>query len=60
MSRDLRTHTIQHDVPEDDIVESLANFGISRDMLPTCMGGTVDIDQSEWIANRRAVELEEI
>jgi hypothetical protein len=31
-----------------------------KDMLPTQMGGTIELSQSEWIANRRAVELEEI
>jgi len=60
MDKDLRTHTIQHDVPESEILEVLSTYGICKDMVPSNMGGTVVVDQSVWITNRRAVELEEI
>ena len=60
MSKDMRIHTIQHDVPENEIIEVLSNYGIYRDMLPTEMGGTVKLDLDEFVANRFAIELEEL
>lgn len=56
----MRIHTIQHDVPENEIIEVLSNYGIYRDMLPTDMGGTVKLDLDEFVANRFATELEEL
>lgn len=55
-----RARTLFHDVPEKDIVEVLSAYGIEKEMLPTEMGGTVGFSQEEWVANRRAVEMEEI
>jgi hypothetical protein len=55
-----RSRTKFHDVPESEIVESLANYGILHSMLPTAMGGTVQFSQSQWIAQRRAAEMEEL
>lgn len=49
-----------HDVSEGNVLEILAEFGIKKDMLPVEMGGSVRLTQAEWIANRRAVEMEEI
>jgi hypothetical protein len=60
MDKDMRSRVQFHDVPETDIAQSLCKFGILESMLPTHMGGRVVINQSEWIANRRASELEEI
>lgn len=55
-----RCRTLFHDVPESEILKVLSNYGILPDMLPMEMGGSVVLNQPEWIANRWAVELEEI
>jgi hypothetical protein len=60
LGKELRSRVRIHDVPESDIAQILCGFGILKDMLPIHMGGTVELNQSEWIANRRAAELEEI
>lgn len=60
MDRRTRSRTLMHDVPESGYVDLLSEYGISRDMLPREMGGTIELDQSEWIANRRALEMEEL
>ena len=49
-----------HDVPESQLLDVLSNYGIHKEMLPTEMGGTVQLGQAEWITNRRAAELMEI
>jgi len=59
-NKQVRSRVVFHDVPESDIVDSVAEYGILRDMLPTLMGGTVELNMSEWIANRRAIEMEEL
>lgn len=56
----LRDRNLQHDVPESQILDVLSSYGIMKDMLPLEMGGTIVLDQSEWIANRRAAEIEQI
>lgn len=56
----VRARIMTHDVPESDIVNALSDYGITKAMLPTEMGGDVELNQSEWIADRRAVELQEI
>lgn len=56
----VRSRVVFHDVPESELLDSLSKFGILKDMVPTDMGGTVLLDRSEWIANRRALEMEEI
>ena len=55
-----RSRKLVHDVPESQLLDVLSDYGILKDMLPTEMGGTVLLDQAEWIASRRAAELEEI
>lgn len=54
-----RSSTLIHD-PESHMPEVLSNYGILKEMLPTEMGGTVQLDHAEWISNRRAAELKEI
>ena len=44
LTKDMRIHTIQHDVPENEVIEVLSNYGLYRNMLPTQMGGTVTLD----------------
>lgn len=56
----MRIHTIQHDVPENEVIEILSNYGLYRNMLPTQMGGTVRLDLEEFVAKRFAIELEEL
>lgn len=62
LSKEGRARTLIHDVPENEILDLLTNYGIRREMLPTSMGGTVDLDKwlLSWIAYRRAIEMEEI
>jgi len=55
-----RSRTILHDVPEDEIVSALSRYGILKYMIPTEMGGTMQHDIGEWIAQRYAAELEQI
>lgn len=60
MTKEVRARTLEHYVADSNYVEILSEFGITREMLPTEMGGTVNFDQREWVAQRRAIELEEI
>jgi len=62
LNRDGRSRTLIHDVPESEILSVLAEYGILNHMLPTYMGGTVDLDPwlSTWVDHRRAIEMEEI
>jgi hypothetical protein len=57
-----RYRTLIHDVPENEILATFAEYGISKEVLPTEVGGDVDVDTwlSTWIAQRRALEMEEI
>lgn len=55
-----RTRTNLHDVPESQLLKTLSEFGIRREMLPTEMGGTIQLNAYEWMAERRAIELEEL
>ena len=55
-----RARTIAHDVSENEILDVLSKYGIQKEMLPTEMGGSIELNRSEWIANRWAVEMEEI
>ena len=58
--KESRSRSLFHDVPESKIFDVLSSYGINKDMLPTDMGGTLQFGQCEWIASRRAAELEEI
>lgn len=61
VSKEFRTRTLSHNaVTERDILHVLWSYGLQEEMLPTQMGGSIVLDQEEWIANRRAAELEEI
>jgi hypothetical protein len=60
MDRPSRSRIQVHNVPQSEIANALSRYGIKRSMLPTEMGGTVHLNPFEWIANRRAVEMEEI
>jgi len=55
-----RARTNLHNVPESEVLEVLSKYGILRDMLPTEMGGSIELNTYEWIAQRRAAELEEL
>lgn len=59
MSKEFRARTLTHDVCESAILQVLSSFGLERDMLPTSMGGNITLNQAEWIARRRAKEMEE-
>lgn len=55
-----RSRTTFHEVPESEIVKELSKYGIHGSMLPVEMGGSVKFDQAEWIAQKRAAEMEEL
>jgi len=55
-----RSRIAVHDVPENENAEALSDYGIEKHMLPTEMGGSFEFNPSEWIANRRAAEMEEL
>lgn len=55
-----RWRTRVHNVPESEIVSVLTEYGIQKEMLPTVMGGTLLLNPPEWIAQRRAAEMEEL
>lgn len=55
-----RARTIVHNVPESKILDALISYGISKEMVPTELGGSIVLNQREWMENRRAVEMEEI
>lgn len=58
--RRTRCRTLFHDVPDNKLIETLSEYGILGSMLPTEMGGCLNFKQSEWIEQRRAIEMEEI
>lgn len=60
MSKALRTRMKIHDVSPSEIVDSLCPYGITKDMLPSQVGGSIHLDPLLWLANRRAAEMEEI
>jgi hypothetical protein len=55
--KELRLRSIIHDVPETEILGSLAEFGMSKDLLPVEIGGKIEFSIAEWLANRREGEL---
>jgi len=48
-----------YNVRESEIIDVLSGYGILKYMLPTEMGGTLVVNQREWMANRWAIEIEE-
>lgn len=52
-----RARMLLHTVPESELLSVLAFFGIQKEMLPTDLGGTLMLNQKEWIAKRRASGL---
>ena len=55
-----RSRSLYHNVPDCELLDVLSEYGLFKHMLPTEVGGTVHLSQSEWMAQRRAVEMEEI
>jgi hypothetical protein len=60
MGKHIRSRMLLHDFPENELLGVLSEYGIPMNVLPTEMGGTLQFNQAEWIANRRATELEGI
>ena len=56
----IRCHILIRGVPENQILEVLSAYGLLEDTLPTEMGSTFELDQSERIGNRWAAEIEDI
>lgn len=57
MNRIVRARFVIHEVPENELLSSLSPYGITSEMLPMEMGGTLVLNQREWIASRRANEM---
>lgn len=55
-----RTRSVVHDIPENEIANALSEYGITKQMLPTNMGGSVQINMAQWMVNRRSSEMEEL
>jgi len=60
MDKESRARLLMHAEREGEILDVLSRYGIQKDMLPTEMGGTIVLNQADWIAQRRAAEMEEI
>ena len=59
-SKRRRARSVWHDVPEHEILSALAEYGVTDDMLPTEFGGSIQLNPSEWLAQQRAIEMEEL
>jgi hypothetical protein len=60
-SKESRARTVWHsNVPGRGILPVLSEYGITGDMVPTELGGTIQLNPSEWVAHRRAIEMEEL
>jgi len=59
LGKEARNRNTMHNIPPEQVAEALSSFGITKEMLPIQMGGSVQLDPSEWIAKRRAIEMEE-
>jgi hypothetical protein len=55
-NREFRSRVVVHDVPECQLVEALADYGIFKEVVPVELGGTFVYDHSEWLAKRCAIE----
>jgi hypothetical protein len=51
---------LYHLVSELEILDVLAGYGIPKECLPCEMGGEIPLNQLEWMADRRAIEMEEL
>lgn len=60
MNKEARQRFLMHSARPHAILGVLSQYGILPEMLPTEMGGAIQLDQIEWIATRRAIEMEEI
>lgn len=60
MNKEARQRFLMHSARPSDILVVLSEYGIIPEVLPTEMGGAIQLDQTEWIANRRAIEMDEI
>lgn len=60
LGKEGRSRTIEHDASQEEILNQLSLYGIEKSMLPTQMGGTVQLNLAEWVASRRATEMEEL
>ncbi len=56
MGKDLRLHTKTHDGSEEKVLVELEKYGIKRQKIFRCMGGTYDLHIDEWLDERRRVE----
>ena len=54
-----RLRSVVHDVPVGELFEVLGGYGISKDMLPKEVGGSIEFSIDDWIAARRNAELKE-
>lgn len=57
-NKEFRSRLLIHDVPQSQVVETLAEYGISKDVLPVDLGGTCEFDLGDWLSDRRNFERE--
>jgi hypothetical protein len=60
MNKETRQRFLAHSELPSGIIDVLSEYGIPPDVLPTEMGGHTQLNQSKWIATRRAIEMKEI
>jgi hypothetical protein len=51
-----RIRSIVHTVPEDQVLSELANFGITKEMVPIVEGGSLRYSILYWIVHRQQME----
>jgi len=54
--RDLRVRSVIHNIPESQLIDQLAGYGMSVDVLPASIGGKVEFSIDKWIESRRKAE----
>jgi len=54
---DMKDNMVVHFGTGAHVLECLAGYGMCADRLPTTLGGTVKLDYSKWISDRREFEI---
>lgn len=53
---DMKDNIAVHFGTEAHVLKCMASYSLPADRLPTALGGTVDLDYSKWISDRRELE----
>lgn len=58
MSERMKKRIVIHSGKEDKVLQNLQDkYGLTKDMLPTTIGGTYQVDHSKWAAKRSSSNL---